>query len=69
MARTPKPEPNGCWRSASLRTQPTALTGVSDWSDEADRAPGVRRVGIVHATSNALALSLYGASLASPAFR
>jgi len=44
---------------------PTALTGVSDWSDRADTDPGVRRVGIVHAASNAAALSLYSASLAS----
>ena len=42
---------------------PTALTGVSDWSDTEAGDPGARRVGIVHAASNALALSLYGASL------
>jgi hypothetical protein len=43
---------------------PTALTGVSDWADEADLA-AKRRVGIVHAASNAIALSLYSASLIS----
>jgi len=44
---------------------PTALTGLSDWADRADGEPGVRRVGIVHALSNGVALSLYSASLAS----
>jgi len=44
---------------------PTALTGLSDWADRADNEPGVRRAGIVHALSNAVALSLYTASLAS----
>jgi uncharacterized membrane protein len=44
---------------------PTALSGISDWADRADADPGTRRVGIVHAASNAIAVSLYGASLAS----
>ena len=44
---------------------PTALTGVSDWADHADNESGVRRVGIVHAAGNAIALSLYVWSLAS----
>ena len=44
---------------------PTAVTGVSDWADRAGTDPGVRRVGIVHAASNAVALSLYSASLVS----
>lgn len=42
---------------------PTALTGVSDWSDTAERDPGIRRAGLVHAGLNAGALSLYAASL------
>ena len=44
---------------------PTALTGVSDWSDTAERDPGIRRAGLVHAVLNAGALSLYVASLAA----
>lgn len=44
---------------------PTALTGVSDWSDTADADPGIRRAGLVHATVNATALGLYAASLAA----
>lgn len=40
---------------------PTALTGVSDWSDS---EPGAtRRSGLVHAATNAMALGLYSASL------
>ena len=42
---------------------PTALTGVSDWADAEVADPAVRRVGIVHAASNALALTLYATSL------
>jgi nitrite reductase/ring-hydroxylating ferredoxin subunit/uncharacterized membrane protein len=43
---------------------PTALTGVSDYADsEAYNAP-VRRTGLVHAATNATALTLYSASLA-----
>jgi len=41
---------------------PTALTGVTDWSDAELGDSGVRRVGLVHAASNATALSLYAAS-------
>lgn len=44
---------------------PTALTGVSDWSDSEEAEPEVRRVGLAHAASNATALSLYGCSLAA----
>jgi nitrite reductase/ring-hydroxylating ferredoxin subunit/uncharacterized membrane protein len=42
---------------------PTALTGVNDWADTEIADPPVRRVGLVHAASNAAALSLYSASL------
>src|SRR3954453_11143060 len=42
---------------------PTALTGVNDWADAEPTDPTVRRVGLVHATANAVALSLYTSSL------
>jgi nitrite reductase/ring-hydroxylating ferredoxin subunit/uncharacterized membrane protein len=42
---------------------PTALTGANDWADAEPADPAVRRVGLVHAGSNAIALSLYGSSL------
>jgi len=42
---------------------PTALSGLNDWADAEVVDDGVRRAGIVHATVNATALSLYGASL------
>ena len=38
---------------------PTALSGLNDWSDTME---GDRRVGLVHAVSNSLALSLFAAS-------
>ena len=41
----------------------TALTGVTDWSDTEIADEGVRRVGLVHAATNSVALSLYLASL------
>ena len=44
---------------------PTALTGVTDWSDTEPADDGVRRAGLVHAGTNAAALSLYVASLAA----
>lgn len=42
---------------------PTALTGVSDWSDTEIGDDGVRRVGLVHAATNGVALTLYAGSL------
>ncbi len=42
---------------------PTALTGVTDWADSELGDPRVRRVGLVHAASNAAAAALYTASL------
>jgi nitrite reductase/ring-hydroxylating ferredoxin subunit/uncharacterized membrane protein len=42
---------------------PTALAGVNDWADSEIADPAVRRVGLVHAASNAVALSLYTSSL------
>jgi nitrite reductase/ring-hydroxylating ferredoxin subunit/uncharacterized membrane protein len=44
---------------------PTALSGVNDWADSEPADDTVRRVGLVHAGSNALALTLYGSSLAA----
>jgi nitrite reductase/ring-hydroxylating ferredoxin subunit len=44
---------------------PTALTGVNDWADSEPADATVRRVGLVHASTNALALTLYGSSLAA----
>jgi nitrite reductase/ring-hydroxylating ferredoxin subunit/uncharacterized membrane protein len=41
---------------------PTAAAGLSDW---ADAEPDGRRVGLVHATCNTLALVCYSASLAA----
>jgi uncharacterized membrane protein len=42
---------------------PTALTGVADWSGAAAANPALRRVGLVHAASNAVALTLQLSSL------
>jgi nitrite reductase/ring-hydroxylating ferredoxin subunit len=42
---------------------PTAATGAADWADSEPLGPDVRRVGLVHATANAIALGLYTGSL------
>jgi nitrite reductase/ring-hydroxylating ferredoxin subunit/uncharacterized membrane protein len=44
---------------------PTAAAGVSDWVDSVYGDERVRRVGLVHASVNATALTLYVASLAA----
>jgi nitrite reductase/ring-hydroxylating ferredoxin subunit/uncharacterized membrane protein len=44
---------------------PTAAAGVNDWADTEIADAAVRRVGLVHAAGNAVALSLYTASLAA----
>lgn len=44
---------------------PTAASGLLDWADTEPADDEVRRVGAVHAVSNVLALTLYGASLAT----
>jgi nitrite reductase/ring-hydroxylating ferredoxin subunit len=44
---------------------PTAASGVSDWVDSEMGDERVRRVGLVHAATNATAFSLYAASLAA----
>ncbi len=41
---------------------PTAAAGINDWADTEVVDDGIRRVGLVHASCNALAASLYGAS-------
>jgi nitrite reductase/ring-hydroxylating ferredoxin subunit len=42
---------------------PTALTGVSDWADTEVADARVRRVGLVHAATNATAFGLFASSL------
>ena len=42
---------------------PTALTGANDWADTEPVSDAVRRAGLVHATTNLAAMTLYGASL------
>jgi len=43
-----------------LAAVPTAASGLSDWADTRD--PGVRRMGLVHAASNVVALALNASS-------
>src|SRR5881397_2091872 len=42
---------------------PTALSGVNDWADTEIADERVRRVGLTHAATNAVALTLFTASL------
>jgi nitrite reductase/ring-hydroxylating ferredoxin subunit/uncharacterized membrane protein len=44
---------------------PTAMTGVTDWADSEIADDAVRRLGLIHAGTNATALALYAASLAA----
>jgi nitrite reductase/ring-hydroxylating ferredoxin subunit len=44
---------------------PTALAGVNDWADTEPASDAVRRTGLVHAASNAVALGFYSLSLAA----
>ncbi len=44
---------------------PTALTGANDWADTEAADGRVRRAGLAHAASNAVALALYTGSLAA----
>jgi nitrite reductase/ring-hydroxylating ferredoxin subunit/uncharacterized membrane protein len=48
-----------------LAAGPTALTGANDWADTEVTHDGVRRVGLVHASANLAALTLYALSLAA----
>jgi nitrite reductase/ring-hydroxylating ferredoxin subunit len=43
----------------------TAVTGAHDWADTELGDTGARRLGLVHAATNAVALGLYTASLAA----
>jgi nitrite reductase/ring-hydroxylating ferredoxin subunit len=42
---------------------PTALSGVNDWADTEIADERIRRVGLVHASTNATAFTLFAASL------
>jgi nitrite reductase/ring-hydroxylating ferredoxin subunit/uncharacterized membrane protein len=46
---------------------PTVATGYSDWADTEPASDRVRRIGLAHATLNASAVGLVGASLAARA--
>lgn len=48
-----------------LASAPTAWAGWADWADTEPGNDEVRRVGLAHAISNGLAISLYAASLAA----
>jgi nitrite reductase/ring-hydroxylating ferredoxin subunit/uncharacterized membrane protein len=48
-----------------LSAAPVVASGASDWGDTEVADESVRRIGIVHATSNALAASLFAASYAA----
>jgi uncharacterized membrane protein len=44
---------------------PTALTGANDYAEAERSGPAIRRVGVVHAATNSLALAGYASSLRS----
>jgi nitrite reductase/ring-hydroxylating ferredoxin subunit len=44
---------------------PTVLSGANDWADTEPGDDAVRRLGLVHALSNATAVTLYAGSLAA----
>lgn len=48
-----------------LATVPTVITGWSDWGDEQERSPAIRRAGIAHAACNAAGAGLMAVSLAA----
>ena len=48
-----------------LSTAPTVSSGYSDWADTEVASDSVRRIGIVHAATNATAASLFAASWAA----
>jgi nitrite reductase/ring-hydroxylating ferredoxin subunit len=51
--------------SGLLAALPTVASGLSDWADTTPASDSVRRVGLVHATSNATGMALFVASLAA----
>jgi nitrite reductase/ring-hydroxylating ferredoxin subunit/uncharacterized membrane protein len=48
-----------------LSATPVVASGASDWGDAEPGDESVRRIGLVHATSNALATTLFAASYAA----
>ena len=48
-----------------LSATPVVASGASDWGDAEPGDESVRRIGLVHATSNALATALFAASYAA----
>ena len=46
-----------------LASLPTAITGATEWADTQRSDENVRRLGVVHATANVVALGLFAASL------
>jgi nitrite reductase/ring-hydroxylating ferredoxin subunit/uncharacterized membrane protein len=46
-----------------LASLPTAVTGATEWADTERSDENVRRLGVVHATANVVALALFTASL------
>ena len=48
-----------------LSATPVVASGASDWADTEVADESVRRIGLVHATSNALATTLFAASYAA----
>jgi nitrite reductase/ring-hydroxylating ferredoxin subunit/uncharacterized membrane protein len=48
-----------------LSATPVVASGASDWGDTEVADESVRRIGLVHATSNALATTLFAASYAA----
>jgi len=48
-----------------LSAAPVIASGYSDWADTEVGNPAVRRIGIVHAATNAVGTSLFAASLAA----
>jgi nitrite reductase/ring-hydroxylating ferredoxin subunit/uncharacterized membrane protein len=46
-----------------LASLPTAVTGATEWADTQRSDENVRRLGVVHATANVVALGLFAASL------
>jgi nitrite reductase/ring-hydroxylating ferredoxin subunit/uncharacterized membrane protein len=45
-----------------LSTAPVVTSGLSDWADTEVGSPAARRIGVVHASSNLVASSLFAAS-------
>jgi nitrite reductase/ring-hydroxylating ferredoxin subunit/uncharacterized membrane protein len=61
--RPARPAADGLIGIGLLAALPTVAAGASDWADSTAGNPAVRRVGLVHATGNALATTLFAVSL------